>query len=103
MTFISKIAISRPRLIRHRKRIFDDGMILEMALWDVSVLGRTRRLDYSLSYGTAQEQVIGYDSTDGGDHHRRYQGEQEERYRFISPERLVADFLTDVRMARNDG
>ena len=103
MTFISQITMPRPRLIRHRKRIFDDGMILEMALWDVSVLGRAHRLDYALSYGTAEARVIGYDSVDGGDLHRRCRGQQQEPYRFVSPERLVADFLADVHAARNNG
>ncbi len=119
MTFISKIAISRPRLIRHRKRIFDDGMILEMALWDVPVPGRAHRLEYVLSYGNAggrsdgnaegrsegnaEGRLIGYDNTAGDHDHRRYRGQEVRRYRFVSPERLVADFLMDVRQVRNDG
>ena len=111
MTFICKIAISRPRLIRHRKRIFDDGMILEMALWDVPVPGRPPRLEYALSYGNfegrsngnAVGRLIGYDNTAGDHDHRRYRGHEVRRYQFVSPERLVADFLTDVRQVRNDG
>ena len=103
MTFISRIAVVGPRLIRQRKRIFDDGMILEMALWDVPVLGRGHRLGYSLFYGNAGGRLIGYDNTAGDHDHRRYRGHEAWRYQFVSPERLVADFLTDVRAVRNDG
>ena len=92
-----------PRLIRQRKRIFDDGMILEMALWDVPVLGRPHRLEYALFYGNAGGRLIGYDNTAGDHEHRRYRGHEAQHYQFVTPERLVADFLADVRAVRSDG
>ncbi|HUN44392.1 MAG TPA: hypothetical protein VMU81_29215 [Acetobacteraceae bacterium] len=41
------------RPIRHRKRRYDDGMILEMVLWEVPspVRGSAHLLKYSLFYG----------------------------------------------------
>ncbi len=104
MTYITKIVISRSQLIQRRTRIYDDGMILEMMLWDVPgpAAGPLRRLEYALSYGNAEAPMIGYGNAAGKGDHRHY-GEHQEPYTFISPERLVADFLADVRAARNHG
>lgn len=88
-------------LILHRKRVFDDGAISEMKLWLVSdpVRGSHHPFKYSLFYGLRGERVIGYDNEPGKGDHRHYR-EHEEAYAFTSPERLLADFLADVRAAR---
>jgi Family of unknown function (DUF6516) len=84
-------------LILHRKRIFDDGSISEIRLWQVPspVRGSAHAFRYSLFYGTAGERWIGYDNEPGKGDHRHY-GAQEEAYAFTSPEQLMADFLADV-------
>lgn len=88
-------------LILHRKRQFDDGAISEMKLWLVPnpVRGSGHRFKYSLYYGWQGRRLVGYDNEAGKGDHRHY-GDREERYRFTSPEQLVADFLADVRAAR---
>jgi len=90
------------RLIRHRKRVYPDGMIVEMVLWEVAVpvRGSSHRRKYSLFYGNEQGRLIGYDNEAGKGDHRHY-ADHEEAYDFTSPEQLLADFLADVHAARN--
>ena len=88
-------------LILHRKRVFDDGTIVELALWRVpgSVRGSLHAFKYSLFYGRPGERLIGYDNEAGkGDH--RHVADVEEPYSFTGAEQLVADFLADVRALR---
>lgn len=89
--------MSKATLIFHRKRVFDDGSISEVRLWQVpsSVRGSVHDFKYSLFYGTAGERWIGYDNEAGKGDHRHY-GAQEEAYLFSTPERLIEDFLADV-------
>ena len=98
---ITEIVIKRARLILQRKRVFDDGMIAEMVLWEVPspVPGSAHRLKYSLFYGNEEGRLIGYDNERGKGDHRHY-GPHQEAYDFTSPEQLMADFLADVRAAR---
>lgn len=98
---ITEIVIRRARLILHRKRVFDDGMIAEMVLWEVPdpVPGSSHGLKYSLFYGDHNGRLIGYDNErDKGDH--RHYDTHEEPYAFTSVEQLMADFLADVAAAR---
>jgi hypothetical protein len=57
---------------------------------------RPHGLKYSLFYGRPGEQIIGYDNETGKGDHRHYRRD-EERYAFVSLERLIADFEADVR------
>ena len=87
----------KAKLIFHRKRIYDDGSISEIRLWQVPapVRGSLHMFRYSLFYGIAGERWIGYDNEPGKGDHRHY-GEREVGYAFMSPEQLMADFLADV-------
>ena len=59
------------------------------------------RLKYSLFYGRDGVRIVGYDNERGkGDH--KHLGEMETHYRFVSVEKLVADFLADVERATNE-
>ena len=93
--------MAKATLILHRNRYFDDGAISEMKLWAVpgAVLGSDHRLKYSLYYGRNGERLVGYDNERGKGDHRHYQG-REEPYIFTTPERLISDFLDDVRQLR---
>lgn len=52
-------------------------------------------------YGRAGECLVGYDNErDKGDH--KHIAGREQRYRFVSVEQLVADFLADVERVRRD-
>jgi hypothetical protein len=88
-------------LLFHRRRVLDDGAIVEMKLWQVprSVRGSTHRFKYSLFYGRSGQRLVCYDNEPGKGDHRHY-GQREEAYVFITPERLIADFLADVRRLR---
>jgi hypothetical protein len=89
-------------LIFHRRRVFDDGSLVEMKLWQVPdpVRCSTHEFKYSLFYGRERQRLVGYDNEAGKGDHRHY-GATEETYLFTSPERLVADFVADVvRMRR---
>jgi hypothetical protein len=88
-------------LILHRKRRFDDGAISEIKLWLLPnpVRGSRHLFKYGLFYGRHGERLIGYDNEAGKGDHRHY-GDREEPYRFTTPERLIADFLADLRAMR---
>ncbi|WP_397401187.1 DUF6516 family protein [Phenylobacterium sp.] len=93
--------MSKATLILHRKRLFDDGSISEIKLWQViaPVRGSSHDFKYSLYYGKPGERWVGYDNEAGkGDH--RHLGGQETPYLFTSPEQLVSDFMDEVRAER---
>lgn len=53
---------------------------------------------YRLVYLVEGKRVIGYDNERGkGDH--KHLGDREEAYGFVSPQRLMADFMADVKGA----
>ena len=59
------------------------------------------RLKYSLFYGRDGVRIVGYDNERGKGEHKHL-GVMETRYRFVSVEKLVADFLADVERATNE-
>ena len=88
-------------LLFRERRLFDDGAIMEMTIWRVPrvVPPTTHGLKYSLFYGRPGQRLVAYDNERGkGDH--RHLGARELPYAFVSVERLVADFLADVRRVR---
>jgi hypothetical protein len=87
----------------HRKRHFDDGAISEIRLWLLPepVRGSQHAFKYSLFYGRPGERVVGYDNEQGKGDHSHYR-DYEEPYTFTSPEQLMADFLADVKNARQN-
>ena len=91
------------RLAFHDKQVLPDGSIIEMKIWEIpaSVAGSPHRLKYSLFYGRPGERLVGYDNERSkGDH--RHVGGKEEPYVFTTPERLIEDFLADVRRLRGE-
>ncbi len=84
-------------LLLRRKRIYDDGALSEVVLWQLPgpVLGSTHLFKYRLFYGTARRQAVGYDNERGKGDHRHHHG-IETPYNFVSIERLIADFEADV-------
>lgn len=89
--------------IFHDRLDYADGAIVEMVIWAVpaSVPGSFHRLKYSLFYGFPGRRLVGYDNERGKGDHRHVEG-REEAYAFTSPERLIADFLGDVRRLRGE-
>lgn len=89
------------RRILHRKRYYQDGTISELTLWLVrnAVRGSAHSFKYSLFYGRPGVRLVGYDNEPGKGDHRHYEDRQEP-YVFTTPERLIRDFLADVRRVR---
>lgn len=61
--------------------------------------GSAHRFKYSLFYGRDGHRLVCYDNEPGKGDHRHY-GDRETPYTFTTPERLIADFLADVRRLR---
>ncbi|MFN7882764.1 MAG: DUF6516 family protein [bacterium] len=91
----------KARRIFHDKAVLADGSIVEMTIWQLPKASpeRPHALKYSLYYGRDGQRIVGYDNERGkGDH--KHLGDKETRYRFVSVEKLVADFLSDVNKAK---
>lgn len=82
---------------------FPDGAIIEMTIWRVPepVSGSAHAFKYSLFYGYPGKRVVGYDNERGKGDHRHFKG-REKPYAFSSVEKLMADFLSDVRRVRGE-
>jgi len=72
-----------------------------MTLWlePAPARGSAHSFKYSLYYGRNGQRLVCYDNEPGKGDLRHY-GDREEPYKFTTPERLVADFLADVRALR---
>jgi hypothetical protein len=90
----------KARRIFHDKAVLADGSVVEMTIWQLphASAERLHGLKYSLYYGRDGKRIVGYDNERGkGDH--KHVGDKETRYRFVSVEKLIADFLADVDRA----
>lgn len=90
-------------LAYYDKQVLPDGAIVEMKIWQLAnpVSGSRHRLKYSLFYGMPGKRLVGYDNERGkGDH--RHVEDRQEQYRFRTVEKLVFDFLADVRRLRGE-
>lgn len=88
----------RASLIDDRKIVLADGAIVQIRIWRLPAptAERPHGLKYSLVSGRPGNRIIGYDNEAGKGDHRHYR-ETEKPYDFVSLERLIADFETDVR------
>lgn len=82
------------QLFRYKDRQGD--VIVEMVIWSLpkATEERPHSLKYRLFCGRPGESLVRYDNEAGKGDHRHY-GNREERYRFESVERLLADFRQD--------
>lgn len=94
--------MAKAELIFKDRYTFEDGDIVEMKIWKVpnSVPPSDHSFKYSLFYGRQGERIVGYDNERGKGDHKHVQG-TEVGYTFTTVERLVSDFLDDVRRIRN--
>ncbi len=89
--------------IFYDKAVLADGAIVEMTIWQLhqTTIERPPGLKYSLFFGRDGQRLVGYDNERGkGDH--RHIGVLQTRYKFVSIEQLVADFLADVERINNE-
>ena len=88
-------------LLIHERVLFEDGFLIEIKVWRVPelVLPSSHGLKYSLFYGRGGIRIVGYDNERGKGDHCHYKG-QEQPYKFVSVEKLLADFKADVEKER---
>ena len=85
-------------LILRDKKSLADGSVIEMVVWELPrpTADRPHGLKYRLYLGRGGQSLVRYDNESGkGDH--RHVGGREEPYRFVSLDRLLADFMRDVK------
>jgi hypothetical protein len=88
---------TRARLLFDRRVVVSGVAFAELVLWELPqpVRGSSHRYKYRLAFVVRDAWVLRYDNEAGkGDH--AYVGGQERSYRFVDPDRLVADFFADV-------
>ena len=81
-----------------RTRIsYSSTAFAELFLWRVpdSVEGSLHFFKYRLAYVVNGVCVLRYDNEVGKGDHRHY-GDIEKRYRFTTPDKLIADFQADI-------
>jgi hypothetical protein len=82
-----------------RERVpFGEDSFADLVLWQLPLplSGSSHRYKYRLAYVKRGQCLLRYDNEAGkGDH--RHAGTRESTYLFQSPEKLVQDFLRDVR------
>ena len=83
-------------LLRRRVAYAEDAFA-EWVLWrfPAALPGSTHHYKYRLAYVVERVCVLRYDNEAGKGDHRHY-GAGEERYSFSTPERLIADFQSDI-------
>lgn len=92
----------KAELLMRERRVLADGFI-EVIVWSLAepLSGSTHSLKYRLAYVVRSECVLRYDNEAGkGDH--RHVGTKELPYRFVSVDRLIDDFLSDVATWEGD-
>lgn len=89
--------------IFYDKAVLPDGAIVQMTIWQLpdATQERLHGLKYSLFYGDDEGRIVGYDNESGKGDHKHIRDVQT-RYKFISVETMVADFLADVKRIRNE-
>lgn len=77
--------------------IYAENRFAELVLWRLPkpLAGSKHSFKYRLAYVVNEVCVIRYDNEAGkGDH--RHRGEMERAYKFSTPEKLLADFQSDI-------
>ena len=93
----------KAKRIFYDKAVLPDSCVVEMTIWQLpqATLERPHGLKYSLFYGRGGQRIVGYDNERGkGDH--KHLLDVETRYRFVSVETMVADFLADIERMKNE-
>jgi hypothetical protein len=73
-----------------------------MVIWQLPTSSpeRPHGLKYRLYFGRDGQRIVGYDNERGkGDH--KHILDVEKRYKFTTPQKLVADFLADIERIQN--
>ena len=92
----------KAELVYRSKLVLSDGTIVEMVIWRVPtpVLKSEHVIKYRLFYGKYGERLVGFDNERGKGDHRHIKG-TEFPYLFESVEKLINDFMLEVRKLRS--
>ncbi len=93
----------RATLLYRHKLTFDDGAIIDIILWRLAnpLYGCSHHFKYRLYFGYPGQRIVGYDNERGKGDQRHLQGEQI-AYDFVSPSKLIDDFLADIKLWRQN-
>lgn len=83
--------------IFRQRIVYAENRFAELVLWRLPqpLVGSKHSFKYRLAYVVSEECVLRYDNEAGkGDH--RHWGGRETKYRFATPEKLLADFQRDI-------
>ncbi len=83
-------------LLQRRVVVAEDAFV-DLVVWRLneSLLPSAHRFKYRLAYVVANECVVLYDNERGKGDHRHF-GKVQRPYSFVSAERLLADFNSDI-------
>ena len=87
----------KAKLLLSQRRVVRTNAFAELVVWQlpVSAPGSAHTFKYRLAFVVDGICVLRYDNEAGkGDH--RHIGKRETPYRFVTPEKLLADFWNDV-------
>ena len=90
--------MAKAKIVIHSKVNDPDGMITEFTVWKLPAPSQERPhgLKYSFFFGREGIRIIAYDNERGKGDHRHYL-DREEKYVFVSIEKLMSDFLKDIQ------
>lgn len=93
----------KARELFNRRVPVTEQAFAELVLWEVPepLSGSKHRYKYRLAFVVAGECVLRYDNEAGKGDHKHVSG-KEVKYRFVSVDRLVADFFEDVKRWRDE-
>ena len=93
----------KARELFNRRVPVTEKAFAELVLWEVPELvpGSAHRYKYRLAFVVAGECVLRYDNETGKGDHKHMRG-KELKYRFVSVDKLVADFFEDIRRLQNE-
>lgn len=85
-------------LFRDKKRLAN-GAVMEMVVWELPqpTADRPHGLKYRLYLGRDGKCLVRYDNESGKGDHRHVGDQEEQPYRFVSFDRLLVDFMRDVK------
>jgi hypothetical protein len=93
--------VAKARVLLREKGTDERGNLYVLVVWKLPVTSRhPGSVRYRLAFVRAGEErpAVLYDNHHPKSHHRHFEG-KEEPYRFTDVDRLIEDFLTDVRKA----
>lgn len=96
--FVGTIANVKAVLLLRERIPFSEDSFAELVLWQLPspLEGSAHAFKYRLAFVKAGVCVVRFDNEAGKGDHRHARGE-ESPYRFVSPQRLIQDFLHEAR------